>query len=59
LHDKISPLVSIVGLIFKEIVPFMIILCIVIFAFASAFWMIGRNQVEFDAIPAFDEDGSI
>jgi len=43
LHDDISPLVSIIGLIFIEIVPFMVCLMIIVFGYASAFYLIGRN----------------
>jgi hypothetical protein len=60
LVDEISPLVSIVFLIFRKIGPFMIIWGIVVIALSAAFWMIGRNQVEFDAIPVpFDDETHI
>lgn len=48
LNDHISPLVSIIFKIFGDIVPFMVTLIVFIIAFSSAFWLLGRNQVEFD-----------
>ena len=43
LFDNISPLVVIIFEIFQGIITFIVILIIFMFAFASAFYMIGRN----------------
>lgn len=45
LIDGIAPLISIIIQIFIDIGWFMVIFCIIIFAFAYSFYLIGKNQI--------------
>ena len=55
LNDNISPLVTILFKIFFDIKVFMFALIIIIFQVASAFYLMGRNQLHFDEI--LESDG--
>ena len=50
LVDAIAPLVSIAIKVFKDITYFLFVMVVALFAFANAFYLIGRNQVQFDGI---------
>lgn len=34
----------------KYIMPFMFVMIVMIFAFGNAYWLIGRNQMQFDLL---------
>jgi hypothetical protein len=50
LIDKASPLIQTLFQIVIETRTFMFTIVIFIFAFANAFWLLGRNQFQFDYI---------
>lgn len=50
LSDKISPLINTIYHVMYDIVWFMLILVINILMFATAFYLIGKNQVQFDGL---------
>lgn len=50
--DAIAPLVRTIESIVLEIRYFVLTMAIVIFAFANSFYMLGKNQVQFDGIAA-------
>ena len=50
LVNEIAPLVTIIFKVFYDILNFMLVLAIVILAFANSFYLIGKNQAQFDDI---------
>lgn len=42
-------------MIFKDIGWFLVVFCVALFAFANAFFLIGKNQVEFGGIKTADQ----
>ena len=51
LRDDISPLIGIIFKIIFEIRYFLVTLCFTLFGFSNAFYLLGRNQLQFDKIP--------
>lgn len=47
---------KIINAIFHDIIWFMLILTITIFGFSQSFYLLGKNQLQFDNIPKGDED---
>lgn len=43
LVDQIAPLVQTIGLIWRDITLFIVIMCIILFSFANSFYMLGKN----------------
>ena len=54
--DEMNVIIEIMIQMIIAIYPFMIVLIVVIFAFANAFWLIGRNQLQFDKLYYDDGD---
>jgi len=50
LIDDIAPMVHIIFKVFSDIRYFVLTLVIAIFAFSNAFYLLGRNQIQFDEI---------
>ena len=50
LIDDIAPLIHIIFRIFSDIKWFVILLAIEMFAFANCFYLIGKNQLQYDSI---------
>lgn len=55
--DKIAPLINILYQVLGEIKYFLLVIVIMFCAFASAFYLLGQNQLQFDDIDAKEEDG--
>jgi len=47
--EEMAQLVNILYRIIYEIKIFMLLFCVLVFGFGSAFFLIGQNQIEFDA----------
>jgi hypothetical protein len=50
LIDEMAPLVYIIFRVFSDIQYFVVTMIIAICAFANAFYLIGKNQVQFDEL---------
>lgn len=59
LIDDIAPNINLILRIFGEIKYFMVILAVIVFAFAMTFFLFGKNQVQFDEIEDFPEYSSL
>lgn len=60
LHDEVSPLIIVITNIVKDIKWFSVILIMAMFAFATSFYLIGINQIEFgnpEEIPPYGTFG--
>jgi hypothetical protein len=51
LRDDISPLIGIIFKIIVEIRYFLVTLSFSVFGFSNAFYLLGKNQIQFDKIP--------
>lgn len=50
IYNNFSPLVLIIGKVFDDISNFIVIMLVILFAFSNAFYLMGKNQVQFDNI---------
>ena len=48
--DTISPLINVIYKITREVRYLIMIFCILVFCFGTAFYYVGQNQIEFDEI---------
>jgi hypothetical protein len=55
LLDKLSPLIRIIFVVFHDILPFMLVFIITGFGFVNSYYLIGRNQIEFDGLTEDEE----
>lgn len=55
LIDDIAPIVDIILRILSDIKYFMVIFVVIVFAFAISFYLLGKNQVDFDDIEDIPE----
>ena len=53
--DQMAPLVHIIYKVFSDIIYFVCIMVVVLGAFANAFYLMGKNQVQFDNIESPDD----
>ena len=53
--ETISPLINVIYKITKEVRYLIMLFCILIFCFGTAFYYVGQNQLEFDRISEEDE----
>ena len=56
LIEKLAPIIQTIVKILYDSIGFMIIFLIVQFAFAVSFWLLGRNQLQYDNVPTAAED---
>ena len=54
LIDQVAPLIQIMFKIISEIKVFSLIFFVLLFAYGNSFYFIGRNQIEFDGIEAYN-----
>ena len=54
--ETISPLINVIYKITIEVRYLIMIFCILVFCFGTAFYYVGQNQIEFDAIQTYDEE---
>jgi len=59
LFDEIAPLIDIILLIFTDIKYFMVIFLATNFAFSMSFFLLGKNQIQFDEVEETPEYGTI
>ena len=57
IFDQIAPLIGIFLQIFKDIAGFILILGIFIFTFSFAFYLLAKNQLDFDGLSEDEADG--
>ena len=50
LHEKISPMIKSIISMITDVVNFAVLLLITLIAFSTSFFIIGRNQLQFDGI---------
>lgn len=52
LIDSVAPMIDIIGKIFSDMRWFMVVITIFSYSFAGAFYMLGKNQVDYDGLSA-------
>ena len=53
---KLAPIIQTILKMLSDSIGFMIILLIVQFAFVVSFWLLGKNQLQYDSVPTESED---
>lgn len=53
---KLAPIIQTILKMLSDSIGFMIILLIVEFAFVVAFWLLGKNQLQYDNVPTEDDN---